>query len=165
MNIIYHKVNGSIKECISIEGYYFEQKRQFVCRIEKIKNHNVFTPIFPGSTIILKNNDDFYSLLKFSSMLIGNSSCGITECGYLKKYVINIGTRQKGRLSGKNVFHVEHNNLKITKQIAKILKLPKLNRKLNVYGNGNSAKKIIKIIKKTSKIDNLIEKKFVQNNI
>ncbi len=111
------------------------------------------------------NNDDFYSLLKFSSMLIGNSSCGITECGYLKKYVINIGTRQKGRLSGNNVFHVGHNNLKITKQIEKILKLPKLNRKLNVYGNGNSAKKIIKIIKKISKTDNLIEKKFVQNNI
>ena len=62
MNIIYYKVDGSIKDCITIEGYYFEQKRHFVCRIEKIKDHNVFTPDFPGSTIVLKNNDDFYTI-------------------------------------------------------------------------------------------------------
>ena len=62
MNIIYYKVNGSITDCISIEGYYFERKRHFVCRIEKIKDHNVFTPDFPESTIILKNNDDFYTI-------------------------------------------------------------------------------------------------------
>ena len=62
MNIIYYKVNGSIKDCMSIEGYYFEQKRHFVCRIEKIKDHNVFTPDFPGSTIVLKHNDDFYTI-------------------------------------------------------------------------------------------------------
>ena len=62
MNIIYYKINGSIKDCISIEGYYFEQKRHFVCRIEKIKDHNVFRPDFPESTIILKSNDNFYSL-------------------------------------------------------------------------------------------------------
>ena len=26
--------------------------------------------------------NEFYSLLKYSSLLIGNSSCGITECGF-----------------------------------------------------------------------------------
>ena len=62
MNIIYYKVHGNIKDCISIEGYYFEQKRHFVCRIEKIKDHNVFTPDFSESTIVLKNNDDFYTI-------------------------------------------------------------------------------------------------------
>ena len=62
MNIIYFKVHGSIKDCITIEGYYFEQKRHFVCRIEKIKDHNVFTPDFSESTIVLKNNDDFYTI-------------------------------------------------------------------------------------------------------
>ena len=62
MNIIYYKVDGNIKDCITIEGYYFEQKRHFVCRIEKIKDHNVFRPDFPESTIILKNDDDFYTL-------------------------------------------------------------------------------------------------------
>ncbi len=111
------------------------------------------------------DNNDFYSLLKFSSMLIGNSSCGITECGFLKKYVINIGTRQMGRHSGKNVYHVNHNHLKITQKIKKVLKLQKLNKKINIYGNGNSAKKIIKIIKKLSRKKNLVEKKFINKQI
>ena len=62
MNIIYYKVNGNIKECISIEGYYSGEKRHFVCRIEKLKDHNLFRPDFPDSTIILKNSDDFYSI-------------------------------------------------------------------------------------------------------
>jgi len=62
MNIIYYKVNGSIKDCITIEGYYPNEKRHFVCRIEKIKDHNFFTPEFPESTIVLKNNNYFYSL-------------------------------------------------------------------------------------------------------
>ena len=73
MNIIYYKVHGNIKNCISIEGYYFEQKRHFVCRIEKIKDHNVFTPDFPDSTIILKNNEAFYSIdidLYFSERIL-----------------------------------------------------------------------------------------------
>ena len=62
MNIIYYKVDGSIKDCITIEGYYITEKRHFVCRIEKLKDHNVFTPEFRDSTIILKNDDDFYSI-------------------------------------------------------------------------------------------------------
>ena len=55
-----------------------------------------------------------------------------------------MGLDKKVGFLEKMFFHVGHNNLKITKQIEKILKLPKINRKLNVYGNGNSAKKIIK---------------------
>ena len=62
MNIIYFKVEGSVKDCITIEGYYVTEKRHFVCRIEKLKNHNIFKPEFRDSTIILKNDDDFYSI-------------------------------------------------------------------------------------------------------
>ena len=101
----------------------------------KIFSRNKFFSVYKNI-----KNDDFYSLLNFCSLLIGNSSCGITECGFLKKYVINIGTRQKGRLSGKNVFHVDHDHKKINKKINKIFKIPKINKKLNIYGNGNSGK-------------------------
>ena len=92
--------------------------------------------------------EDFYSLLKHSSLLIGNSSCGITECGFLKKYVLNIGIRQEGRISEKNVFHVKHNHELIIKIIKKILKKPKILKKSFLYGNGRSAKKIVRIILK-----------------
>lgn len=103
---------------------------------------------------------DFYSLLKFCSLLIGNSSCGITECGFLKKSVINIGIRQEGRVSGKNVHHVEHNFKKILYKIKNILKMPNITHSSNIYGTGHSAKKIIKIINNKFSKDKLIIKKF-----
>ncbi len=122
---------------------------------EKFKRKNFFR-LYKNIEI-----EDFYSLLKYSKMLIGNSSCGITECGYLMKYAINIGIRQQGRAAGKNVFHVNHNSKKIINQINKILKKPKLKKKILIYGNGNSAKKIINIISKCTKRNDLIKKKFI----
>lgn len=110
------------------------------------------------------NNDDFYSLLHYSSLLIGNSSCGITECGYLKKYVINIGMRQEGRISGRNVFNVEHDSKKIAILIKKILKKKAFKNRVNIYGDGTSANKILKIIKKNYKMSKLIYKKFERLN-
>jgi GDP/UDP-N,N'-diacetylbacillosamine 2-epimerase (hydrolysing) len=107
--------------------------------------------------------NDFYSLLKFSKMLIGNSSCGMTECGYLMKPVINIGIRQEGRICGKNVIHVDHNNQEITNTIKKILKSKNSKQKNYIYGNGSSAPKIIKIILKNYQKKNIIKKKFIAN--
>lgn len=51
--------------------------------------------------------DDFIALLRRASVLVGNSSAGIKECSYLGVPVVNIGTRQQGRLRGKNVADVE----------------------------------------------------------
>ena len=73
--------------------------------------------------------NEFYSLLKYSSLLVGNSSCGITECGYLKKYVLNIGIRQEGRVSEKNVIHTSHKKNLIIKNVKKILKKPSIKKK------------------------------------
>lgn len=50
--------------------------------------------------------DDFIALLKGSKALVGNSSAGIKECSYLGVPVVNIGTRQQGRLRSKNVLDV-----------------------------------------------------------
>lgn len=116
---------------------------------------------------VFKNIDleDFYSLLKFSELLIGNSSCGITECGYLKKYVIDIGDRQTGRLRGKNVFHVEHKAKKIQKLLIKIMRKSKSGNMFSDYGKGNSTKKINNILNRNYKKNDLIKKKFMEYKI
>ena len=101
-------------------------------------------------------------MLKYSDLLLGNSSCGILECGYFKKYVINLGIRQEGRVCKKNVFHLPHESKKIAKKISEIIKKPKIKKKITLYGNGNSAKKIIKLILKTHDQEKLIKKKFVK---
>jgi len=48
---------------------------------------------------------DFVALLRIASCLVGNSSAGIKECSYLGTPVVNIGSRQQGRLHAENVVH------------------------------------------------------------
>lgn len=105
--------------------------------------------------------NEFYSLLKYSSLLIGNSSCGITECGYLKKYVLNIGIRQEGRVSEKNVIHTLHKKNLIIKNVKKILQKPSIKKRSFLYGNGRSAKNIKNFILKNLNKKELIKKKFI----
>lgn len=128
--------------------------KKIINAYNKIKNKDYFQ--------LHKNIElnDFYSLLNYSKMLIGNSSCGITECGYLKKYVINIGIRQEGRVSKNNVFHIPHNSIKIANLITKILNKKKIRKRSFIYGDGKSAHKITKILTKKYDIKKLINKKF-----
>lgn len=46
---------------------------------------------------------DFIALLKHTSCFIGNSSAGIKEASFFGVPVVNIGTRQRGRIRGENV--------------------------------------------------------------
>ena len=45
----------------------------------------------------------YYSLIKYSKFLIGNTSSGIVEAASYKKPVVNLGNRQQGKIQPKNV--------------------------------------------------------------
>lgn len=94
---------------------------------------------------------EYKSLLKKTSILIGNSSSGIHEAATYKIPVINIGSRQNGRLKPVNVINAKCNKNDIYKKIKFCLNNEKFNKSIknvkNPYGDGNSSKKIIKIIK------------------
>ena len=117
--------------------------------------------LFPRRVIIDTNNlkisfltnletDDYLKLIKNSKCLIGNSSSGIREGSYLGIPTVNIGNRQNLRERGDNVIDVEVNSNKILRAINKILQ--KKIKKSKLYGDGNSVKKIIKILS-TKKLD------------
>jgi len=91
----------------------------------------------------------YYSCLEHCKFVIGNSSSGIAEAASFGKYVINLGDRQKGRESGKNVIHCVVQRNEILNSVLKIKSLPVLNRD-NIYGDGNSADRIIRILKTIS---------------
>ena len=65
--------------------------------------------------------EDFLRLLVNSKGLIGNSSVGIRECGYLGVPVVNIGSRQNRRVRGKNVKDVGYNRKEISSALNQIL--------------------------------------------
>ena len=95
---------------------------------------------------------EYKSLLKHSSILIGNSSSGIHEAASFKTRVVNIGSRQNGRLKASNVIDAQYNSDEILKKIRYTFKnksyLKALKKVKNPYGDGKSSKKIIRVLKK-----------------
>ena len=64
----------------------------------------------------------YFSLLKVCNGMIGNSSSGIIEAASFGKFVINLGSRQKGRVQSQNVLNCKCNKLQLIKSINKLKK-------------------------------------------
>jgi len=102
---------------------------------------------------------DYLGLIKYSSVLVGNSSSGMIEGSYFNTPVVNIGIRQKDREYGKNVINVSDfkSNL-IYNAIMKSLKIKNKLKLSSPYGKGNSSKKIVKILETIPIDEKLIQK-------
>lgn len=93
----------------------------------------------------------YLSLLKYVDVMIGNSSSGIIESPIFKVPVVNIGDRQKGRLRNNNIIDVGYSEIDIYNGVHKCLYNNEFKRNLNnienLYGDGNTSKKIVSILK------------------
>jgi len=89
----------------------------------------------------------YLSCMKHCSFLLGNTSSGFVEASYFPKNVINLGERQHGRIESSNIHTVEINKKRILDTIKQLEKTVKLENE-NLYGNGDTAKKIISVLKK-----------------
>jgi len=63
--------------------------------------------------------DSYFSSMLHASILLGNTSSGIVEAASFGKYVVDVGDRQKGRITSKNVIHVPYDFEAIIKAINK----------------------------------------------
>lgn len=89
----------------------------------------------------------YLSAVYFSAVVIGNSSSGIAEVPSMNIPTVNIGQRQKGRLSAKSVIHTPIGIKDIIEGIKYALKPMPKSYFNNPYGQGSVSKKIIDIIK------------------
>ena len=88
---------------------------------------------------------DFYAVLRKTSCLVGNSSCGIKESSYIGVPVVNIGTRQNGRVRAKNVLDVGYNK----KEIRNAIKTQMKNgfyKPSHLYYKPDTSKIVVKIL-------------------
>ena len=101
----------------------------------------------PENIHFFKNMEpmDFLKLLNSSKALVGNSSVGLRECSYLGVPVVNIGNRQFRRNRTENVIDVNYDQQEIESAIKKAYNLDKF-KSSNLYGHGNSGKKIADIL-------------------
>ncbi|WP_097025884.1 UDP-N-acetylglucosamine 2-epimerase [Clostridium peptidivorans] len=92
----------------------------------------------------------YLSALKYSSMVIGNSSSGLVEAPSFGVPTINIGDRQKGRVQADSVINCEPIKDKIDEAITLALTKEfkdKAYNAINPYGDGNTSEKIVDAIK------------------
>ncbi len=92
----------------------------------------------------------FVNLMRNVSLILGNSSMGILESAINKTPVVNIGKRQTKRQNSGNVIFASHKKNEIIKAVKYSLYNRNYQKKLrkckNIYGTGNSSKKIINIL-------------------
>ena len=121
------------------------------------KHDNLFT---------FKNLDrlNYINLLRNASSLIGNSSSGLLEAPSFNLPAINIGSRQRGRISAENVVFIDHNKKNIVEAIDKVRNdtnfIEMVNKCVSPYGNGNTTEKVIKVLKNL-----IIDNEFIYKNI
>jgi GDP/UDP-N,N'-diacetylbacillosamine 2-epimerase (hydrolysing) len=116
-------------------GNYIRKKlEQFI-----IKNENAIKVESFGTI-------GYLTCMKYCTMLLGNTSSGFIEAAYFPKYVINLGNRQLGRLITPNINNVPIEINEILKAVEEYqnIDLPEYN---GVYGNGNAADNIVRILK------------------
>ena len=89
----------------------------------------------------------YFSAIRYSECVIGNSSSGIVEVPSFNKPTVNIGDRQKGRIQSNSVINCKPTESDIEKALKKALKFNK--EVINPYGDGKTSDKMVKIIKKT----------------
>ncbi len=93
----------------------------------------------------------YLSAMKNFDVIIGNTSSGIIEAASFDRPVVNIGDRQLGRLKSMNI--IDCSVVEVEKSIEIALSGDfgkKYKGQKNIYGSGNSANKIVNILKECS---------------
>lgn len=90
----------------------------------------------------------YLSALKYAEFIIGNSSSGLVEAPSFHVPTINLGDRQKGRISGDTVINCAVKETEIVQAIETACSTgfrDKIKHIGNLYGDGNTSEKIAKI--------------------
>jgi len=76
---------------------------------------------------------NYFSAMRYTALMVGNSSSGIIEAATFGKFVVNVGNRQAGRLQSENVINVPFEAAEITKAVNELLRDPKIFNGVNEY--------------------------------
>jgi UDP-N-acetylglucosamine 2-epimerase (non-hydrolysing)/GDP/UDP-N,N'-diacetylbacillosamine 2-epimerase (hydrolysing) len=111
------------------------------------------------------STEEFINVYRYIWAIVGNSRAGIHESSTFGIPAVNIGTRQQDRERAKNVIDVGYSKLEIKSGIKKALFDQNFRKEvksiINPYGDGNSSKKIVKLLKSIS-LEGIVQKRFYE---
>ena len=105
----------------------------------------------------------YFSLMSHASAMVGNSSSGIIEAASFELPVVNIGTRQRGRLRAENVIDVGYGVEEIVAGVATATSAAfrhGLRGMANPYGDGHAAERIVDVLRSAELNQELLLKRF-----
>ena len=106
----------------------------------------------------------YFSVMSLAAAMVGNSSSGILEAASFKLPVVNIGTRQDGRLRSRNVIDCGYSAQEINAAVCKALSADfrvSLHALTNPFDGGGATARIIERLKTVVLDDRLTRKRFV----
>jgi UDP-hydrolysing UDP-N-acetyl-D-glucosamine 2-epimerase len=116
-----------------------------------------------ASVFISLGQPRYLSVLKAAAVMVGNSSSGIIEAPSFELPVVNIGSRQEGRIRAKNVIDVpEGGRAAIIVAIRKALSREfrdTLKGLENPYGDGTASSRILQVLK-SAPLSGIMKKHF-----
>ena len=133
---------------------------------EVIAALEAFAAAHPGRAVTLANAGGrvYSSLMRHATVMVGNSSSGLVEAPSFRLPVVNVGTRQDGKLKPANILDCPPETPAIAAALARALS-PDFRRSLadlvNPYGDGRSGPRIARRLATLPLDDRLLRKKFV----
>jgi UDP-hydrolysing UDP-N-acetyl-D-glucosamine 2-epimerase len=108
--------------------------------------------------------DTYFTLMSRAQAMVGNSSSGLIEAPSFRLPVVNVGTRQSGRLRARNVIDCREDPADIARAVRRALS-PQFRRSLrhlhNPYGDGRAARRIVRRLASVPLGQRLLRKRFV----
>ncbi|WP_291632280.1 UDP-N-acetylglucosamine 2-epimerase [Clostridium sp.] len=133
--------------------------REIIRIIEEYRAKYPFLKVFKNLSQV-----EYLSFLEIAAVMIGNSSSGIIEAPSFKLPVVNIGSRQEGRLRACNIIDVPYGKEAVKIGINKAIDDESFKKQLenctNPYGDGNASGKIAEILSNV-----LIDRELIQKKI
>ncbi|OGK57154.1 UDP-N-acetyl-D-glucosamine 2-epimerase, UDP-hydrolysing [Candidatus Roizmanbacteria bacterium RIFCSPLOWO2_02_FULL_38_10] len=130
--------------------------RAMIDVIDKERNNPLFR-IFPNV-----DRNMFLALEREAAVWVTNSSAGMIESGTFHTPVVNVGSRQHGRIHSANVILVGFDEDKIHQAIVKCLEdgsfLRLIKKKSNPWGDGKTASRIVKVLENIEITNKLLVK-------
>ena len=126
-----------------------------------------YTAKYPEKFRLIKNlgQKAYLSAMKYSQLMIGNSSSGIIESASFKLPVVNIGDRQAGRFKPANVIDCVCEKEKIKKAVQWAMSnafRQSVENLVSPYGDGKASMRIVNILESIDmdKKSQILKKKF-----
>jgi UDP-N-acetylglucosamine 2-epimerase (non-hydrolysing)/GDP/UDP-N,N'-diacetylbacillosamine 2-epimerase (hydrolysing) len=105
----------------------------------------------------------YLSLMRWADVMLGNSSSGIIEAPSLGLPVVNVGTRQEGRVRAANVLDVGYAMEEVADGLLRALTdeafIQQARSCVNPYGDGHAAERIVAVLRDTPLDQGLLTKR------